>query len=121
MLRQHHRTASALIALQVLIFTLSAGSAHADTAAQNLGRAARAASFGELEIHPQDGTPYSRQARDQYQCDIAAAKQTAFDPTLPDGGVPADVAPARQADYLRAEAACLQARGYTVTIVQEVP
>ena len=96
------RAASALMALEVLGFIASA----------------RSAEYGFLDIYPQDGTSYSQQARDQYECDIAAMKQTGFDPMLEDGGVPPDVAPAGQAEYLRVEAACLEARGYRVEIIR---
>lgn len=119
--RQLARTACALVALEVLTVMVFARSTHADTAVANPVSSARVTSYGHLEILPQDGTSYSRQSTDQYECDIAAAKQTGFDPTLEDGGVPADVAPARQVEYLRAEAACLEARGYTVRIVQTGP
>ena len=33
---------------------------------------------------------------------------------MKDGGVPLDIAPAKEGEYLRAEAACLEARGYQV-------
>jgi hypothetical protein len=112
------RAASALIALEVLAFIASARSAQADTAARNFVRPAGVAPYGHLDRYPQNGTSYSQQARDQYECDIAAVKQTGFDPTLEDGGVPPDVVVARQAEYLRAEAACLEARCYRVKIVQ---
>jgi hypothetical protein len=112
------RAASALIALAVVAFIAPAGSAHAATAARNFDSAAKVVPYGHLDVYPQNGTSYSQQARDQYECDIAAVKQTGFDPTLEDGGVPPDVVLARQAEYLRAEAACLEARGYRVKIVQ---
>lgn len=111
------RPAAALIALEVLAFMACAGSAYADTAARNPVRPVAVVSFGFLDVYPRNGTSYSQQARDQYECDIAAAKQTGFDPTAEDGGVPPDVAEARQAQYLRAAAACLEARGYSVKLV----
>ena len=37
-----------------------------------------------------------------------------FDPTQPLGGVDESKAPAKRADYLRAQTACLEARGYSV-------
>jgi hypothetical protein len=117
MYRRLTRSASALIALEVLAFIASATSAQAATAARNLVRPAGVAPYGHLDTYPQNGTPYSQQARDQYECDIAAVKQTGFDPTLEDGGVPPDVVLAKLAEYLRAEAACLEARGYRVKIV----
>ena len=113
------RAAPALVALELLAFIASARSAYADTPARNLLRPVALASFGLLDVHPPDGTSYSQQSRDQYECDIAAVKQTGFDPTVADGGVPPDVAVTRQAEYLRAAAACLQARGYRVKIVMD--
>jgi hypothetical protein len=69
---------------------------------------------GALFIYPKDGASYTQQARDRYQCDISAVMQTGFDPTMENGGVPPESAPAKQLAYLRAEAACLEARGYEV-------
>lgn len=37
-----------------------------------------------------------------------------YDPTVAGGGVSADVARNKRADYMRAQAACLDARGYSV-------
>jgi len=106
--REMIRAATALIALVVLALTAGPGSAQAATPA----------SFGELYIYPKDGASYSQQATDYYECDIWAVKQTGFDPTLENGGVPPDVAPARQVQYLRAEATCLETRGYTVKMMR---
>ena len=111
------RAASALIALNVLAFMACASSAYADTAAESALRPAAIASFGVLDVYPREGTSYAQQARDQYECDIAAVKETGFDPTVEDGGMPPDVAVAGQAEYLRVAAACLEARGYRVKIL----
>lgn len=67
---------------------------------------------GDWVVEPMDGVSYAQQARDRYECDIWAVDQTGFDPTKDDGGVPPDAVPAERADYLRAEAACFQSRGY---------
>jgi hypothetical protein len=107
----------ALIALVVLALTAGPGSAQAATPAP-LVPFARLAPFGQLYIYPKDGASYAQQATDYYECDVWAVKQTGFDPTLENGGEPPDVAPARQVQYLRAEATCLETRGYTVKIVR---
>jgi hypothetical protein len=109
--------ATALIALAVLSLTAGPGSAQAATPAP-LVPFSRLAPFGQLYIYPKDGASYSQQATDYYECDIWAVKQTDFDPTLENGGVPPDLAPARQVQYLRAEATCLETRGYAVKIVR---
>lgn len=69
---------------------------------------------GDWVLEPASGVSYSRQAQDRYECDIWAVDQTGFDPTKDDGGVPPDTLPGKRADYLRADAACFQARGYVV-------
>jgi hypothetical protein len=109
--------ATALIALAVLSLTAGPGSVQAATPAPVVPFA-RLAPFGQLYIYPKDGASYSQQATDYYECDIWAVKQTDFDPTLENGGVPPDLAPARQVQYLRAEATCLETRGYAVKIVR---
>jgi hypothetical protein len=111
------RFATALIALAVLSVTAGPDSAQAATPAP-LVPFTGLAPFGQLYIYPKDGASYSQQATDYYECDVWAVKQTGFDPTLENGGEPPDVAPARQVQYLRAEATCLETRGYTVKIVR---
>jgi hypothetical protein len=66
-----------------------------------------------LYVYPKNGQGQEQQAADRYECHRWAADQTGFDPTRVAGGVAGDVA-AKRADYLRAQAACLEARGYTV-------
>lgn len=53
------------------------------------------------------------QARDQYECYRFAVAQSGFDPMRASGGAPAAQA-AGQSDYVRAQAACFEGRGYTV-------
>lgn len=65
-------------------------------------------------IYPKNGQSPDQQARDRYECHRWAADQTAFDPTRPAGGVAPEAAAAKRADYVRAQQACLEARGYTV-------
>jgi hypothetical protein len=67
---------------------------------------------GDWILEPIDGVPYALQARDRYECDLWAVDQTGFDPTQDDGGVPPGEMPGKRTDYLRAEATCLQSRGY---------
>jgi hypothetical protein len=89
------------------------GSVRPPSALQRKGTV-RAGPDGDLILEPLNGVSYAQQARDRYECDIGAVDQTGFDPTKYDGGVPPDALPGKRADYLRAEAACLQNRGYVV-------
>jgi hypothetical protein len=74
----------------------------------------RLAPDGDLVVYPKKGGSYAQRSSDRYQCDIWAADATGYDPTKSHGGVRLDAEPARRAEYLRAEAACFEARGYTV-------
>jgi hypothetical protein len=65
-------------------------------------------------FYPKNGQSAEVQARDRYECHHADSTQTGFDPTMSGGGVPAGAAAGKRADYLRASAACLDARGYSV-------
>jgi hypothetical protein len=73
----------------------------------------RAGPDGDWVLEPLN-VPYPQQARDRYECDIWAAGQTGFDPTKDYGGLPPNGVTAKRADYLRAQAACFEARGYLV-------
>ncbi|HYA12851.1 MAG TPA: DUF6515 family protein [Syntrophales bacterium] len=64
----------------------------------------------QLFIYPRKGQSEKQQAEDRYQCHIWAVGQTKYDPTQPPGGMPSAQ---KDADYKRAMAACLDARGYT--------
>ncbi len=75
---------------------------------------AQPAPDGQLYVYPRNGVSSEQQASDRYECDISAVDKTGFDPTKEDGGVSPEAAPAKRADYFRAEAACLEARGYSV-------
>ena len=68
----------------------------------------------QLFIYPRNGQTPEQQSQDRYQCHTWAAGQTGFDPTAPNGGVPPPQTASARADYDRAMAACLDARGYTV-------
>ena len=89
------------------------GSVPPASAVQRIGTV-RAGPDGDLILEPLNGVSYAQQARDRYECDIRAVDQTGFDPTKYDGGVPPDALAGKRADYLGAEAACLQNRGYVV-------
>jgi hypothetical protein len=75
---------------------------------------AQPAPDGQLFVYPKNGVSSEQQASDRYECDISAVEKTGYDPTKEDGGVSPDAAPPKRADYFRAEAACLEARGYSV-------
>jgi len=81
----------------------------------------------DLFVYPKNDQNADQQARDRYECHRWATDQSGFDPTQP-GGVPAAAstpaagpsvaakvaAPTMRQDYLRAQAACLEGRGYSV-------
>jgi hypothetical protein len=83
----------------------------------------------DLFVYPKNDQNADLQARDRYECHRWATDQSGFDPTQP-GGVPAPVsgpeaahaaapsaavtAPTTRENYLRAQTACLEARGYSV-------
>jgi hypothetical protein len=72
-------------------------------------------SAGEyLIIYPKNGQSTDQQAADRYECHRWANTQTQFDPTIPDGGIPAGQADAARSSYNRAMSACLSGRGYEV-------
>jgi hypothetical protein len=68
----------------------------------------------ELYAYPKNGQNQDQQARDRYECHAWASSQSGFDPTQPLGGVSANEADARRADYQRAQKTCLEGRGYSV-------
>ncbi len=72
------------------------------------------AADGALYIYPRNDVSPDQQMNDRYECDSAATAETGYDRTKEDGGVAPDVEPAKRADYFRAEATCLEARGYRV-------
>jgi hypothetical protein len=65
-------------------------------------------------IYPKNGQSSQQQASDRYECHRSAVEQTGYDPTQAAGGVSPEVAASKRADYFRADAACLDARGYSV-------
>ena len=74
----------------------------------------RAPPSERLFVYPGNGQSAAQQSQDEFDCHRWALAQSGFDPTLPGGGVPAAQVAQKRSDYLRADAACLKGRGYTV-------
>jgi len=74
----------------------------------------QAPASNQLFVYPKNGQSPERQADDRYECHRWAVGQTGFDPTMPGGGVAAADAVQKRNDYFRADASCLEGRGYTV-------
>jgi hypothetical protein len=64
---------------------------------------------GELIAYPKNGQTTDQQSKDKYECHKWAVGQTGYDPTT-GASAPA----AKRPDYMRAQAACLEGRGYSV-------
>jgi hypothetical protein len=64
---------------------------------------------GSMEVfaYPKNGQSPAQQETDKSECRTWATGQTGFNPATP------NVAAAKQQDYLRAEVACLEGRGYS--------
>ncbi|MGB6355875.1 MAG: hypothetical protein WBF21_18025 [Steroidobacteraceae bacterium] len=71
---------------------------------------APAPGVSELIAYPKNGQSQDQQGKDKFECHQWAVSQTGFDPTQPAGATAA----AKRPDYLRAQAACLEGRGYSV-------
>jgi hypothetical protein len=65
---------------------------------------------GTLIVYPKNGQTEEQLGKDKFECHRWAAGQTGFDPTQVTGATP----PGKRSDYFRAQAACLEGRGYTV-------
>jgi hypothetical protein len=65
--------------------------------------------MSELMVYPKNGQGPEQVGKDKYECHKWASSQTGFDPTQAGG-----TAPNRRSDYMRAQAACLEGRGYSV-------
>jgi hypothetical protein len=72
-------------------------------------QAVQSAAASDLIVYPKNGQSQEQQGTDKYECYRWAADQTGFDPTQPAG-----TGSGRRSDYFRAQAACLEGRGYTV-------
>jgi hypothetical protein len=82
--------------------------------ARNYATATPAAGgWTDLFAYPKGGQSPEQQARDREECRTWAISQSGFDPAKPSQDNPKDYATKREG-YLRAEAACLQARNYSV-------
>lgn len=62
-------------------------------------------------IYPKNGQSQEQQSSDRYECHRFAVLQTGYDPTAAGA---AQAASSRRSDYMRAQAACLEGRGYSV-------
>jgi hypothetical protein len=70
----------------------------------------QAAAPSELIAYPKNGQSEDQLGKDKFECHRWAVSQTGFDPTQAGGGS----APGKRSDYSRAQAACLEGRGYSV-------
>jgi len=70
----------------------------------------QAAGPAELIAYPKNGQSEEQLGKDKFECHRWAASQTGFDPTQVGGGS----APGKRSEYFRAQAACLEGRGYSV-------
>jgi hypothetical protein len=67
------------------------------------------ASSTELMAYPKNGQTAEQQAKDKFECHQWAVGQSGFDPAAAAAG-----AANQRNDYMRAQAACLEGRGYSV-------
>ena len=68
----------------------------------------------EMFVYPKNGQSSQQISTDRYECHSWAVQQTGYDPTQPLGGVDESQVRDKRAAYHRAEAACLEGRGYSV-------
>jgi hypothetical protein len=68
----------------------------------------------EVFVYPKNGQSAEQQSQDRYECYRWAANQSSFDPTKFGGGTGEPARSATRDAYERAQAACLEARGYSV-------
>jgi hypothetical protein len=71
-------------------------------------------SADSIFVYPKSGQSTEQQSKDRYECYSSAVSGTGYDPTVSGGGVSPDIAASKRADYMRADSACLDARGYSV-------
>jgi len=65
----------------------------------------------DLIAYPKNGQSDEQQKKDKYECHHWATVQSGFDPTQ---GATAAAGATRRSDYMRAQEACLEGRGYSV-------
>jgi len=75
--------------------------------------ASKSNTWTDLYAYPKSGQSTEQQARDRDECHKWALTQSGFDPAQSTHDTQSDWA-ARREGYLRAEGACLEARGYSV-------
>lgn len=68
----------------------------------------------QVFVYPKNGQSSEQESRDRYECHRYAVQQTGFDPTQSGGGVAPEASAGKRSDYMRAQSACLDARGYSV-------
>ncbi len=78
------------------------------------GGSIRAPLSDQLFVYPKSGQSSEQEGKDRYECHRWAAQQSGYDPTAPGGGVAPERALEKRNNYFRAEASCLEGRGYTV-------
>jgi hypothetical protein len=74
------------------------------------GQEPQGSGTSELIAYPKNGQSEEQQGKDKFECHRWAAGQTGFDPTQ----VASATAAGKRSDYFRAQAACLEGRGYSV-------
>lgn len=67
-----------------------------------------------VAISPRNGQSEDQQAVDRYECYRFAVSQTGFDPIATNSAAPPAEIAREDPDYARAQAACLEGRGYTL-------
>ena len=75
--------------------------------------------MSDLMVYPKNGQSQDQQGKDKFECHRWAAEQSGFDPSLGSpaaggGGTAMTSNPGKRSDYFRAQAACLEGRGYSV-------
>jgi hypothetical protein len=77
-----------------------------EQAAPQAGYGAGTGDAGDVYVYPRNGQTQEQTQNDRYECHSWAVNQSGFDPTRPEQT-------GNAADYRRAMAACLDARGYS--------
>jgi hypothetical protein len=67
-----------------------------------------------LVAYPKNGQPADQQAADKAECLTWATSQSGFDPNQATPPATTTEPNDKRSDYMRAQAACLQGRGYSV-------
>ena len=69
---------------------------------------------GDLFAYPKNGQANEQQATDRIECQRWAADQTGINSSKGNGAATTAASPTKRRDYLRAQSACLEGRGYSV-------